>query len=200
MQKKRKQKRRRQPRWFTATELIEVWDRWQRGETAKDIGRVLDRAGQTIRGQLAVYGGIRPRVRCRAQHTLSLAEREEISRGIAVKRSIRTIAVGLDRSPSTVSREIARNGGYDKYRASAADERAWERARHPKRCRLNQCPRLRQLVEEKLRDDWAPQQIAGWLKYTYPKDESLQVSHETIYRSLFIQARGAPGPWEWTDQ
>ena len=97
----------------------------------------------------------------------------------------------LGRAPSTVSREIARNGGYDSYRASVADERAWGRAQRRKPCRLSRCPRLRQLVEDKLADDWAPQQIAGWLKYTYPDDESLHVSHETIYRTLFIQARGA---------
>ena len=101
------------------------------------------------------------------------------------------MAVLLGRSPSTVSREIGRNGGYDNYRALVADERAWERARRPKRCRLVRCPRLRQLVEDKLRLDWSPQQIAGWLKHTYPADESLHVSHEIIYRSLFIQARGA---------
>ena len=191
MAKKRKQKPRRQRRWFTATELVEMWDRWQRGETTEEIGRVLDRARATVHQQLAVYGGIRPRRRCRAARVLTLIEREEISRGIAAKRSIRSIAMVVGRAPSTVSREIARNGGYAHYRASAADEQAWERARRRKPCRLTRCPRLRQLVEEKLRDDWAPQQIAGWLKLTFPDDESLHVSHETIYRSLFIQARGA---------
>ena len=149
-----------------------------------DRGHVLDRASSTVHQQLAVYGGIRPRPRCRAARALTLGEREEISRGIAARRSIRSIALVLGRTPSTVSREIARNGGYDNYRASAADERAWERARRPKPCRLRRCPRLRQLVEEKLTDDWAPQQIAGWLKLTFPDDESLHVSQETIYRSL----------------
>ena len=181
----------RKRRWFTSTELAEMWDRWQRGESTKAIGRVLDRDGVAIHGRLAVYGGIRPRARSRSCRVLSLAEREEISRGIAARRTIRSMAVLLGRSPSTVSREIGRNGGYDNYRALVADERAWERARRPKRCRLVRCPRLRQLVEDKLRLDWSPQQIAGWLKHTYPADESLHVSHEIIYRSLFIQARGA---------
>ncbi len=181
----------RKRRWFTSTELAEMWDRWQQGESTKAIGRVLDRDGVTIHGRLAVYGGIRPRVRSRSCRVLTLAEREEISRGIAARRTIRSIAVLLGRPPSTVSREIGRNGGYDHYRASVADERAWERARRPKRCRLVRYPRLRQLVEDKLRLDWSPQQIAGWLKHTYPADESLHVSHEIIYRSLFIQARGA---------
>jgi IS30 family transposase len=191
MPKKRKKKRMRKRRWFTATELVEMWDRWQRGETTKQIGRALDRGGSAVHRQLAVYGGIRPRPRCRSSRALTLAEREEISRGIAAKRSMRSIAMGLGRATSTVSREVSRNGGYDNYRASAADEQAWERARRRKPCRLVACPRLRRLVEEKLRDDWAPQQIAGWLKITFPEDTSLHVSHETIYRSLFIQARGA---------
>ena len=191
MPKKRKKKTYRKRRWFTAAEVVKIWKLWQEGKSTKEIGRVLDRGGSTIHGQLAVYGGIRPRPRCRSARALSLAEREEISRGIAARRSIRSIALVLGRAPSTVSREIARNGGDDNYRASVADQRAWGRAHRRKPCCLSRCPRLRQLVEEKLADDWAPQQIAGWLKYTYPDDKSLHVSHETIYRSLFIQARGA---------
>jgi IS30 family transposase len=175
----------------TAAEMTEIWDRWQRGETTKEIGRVLDRGSSRIHWQLAVYGGIRPRSRCRSPRALTLVEREEISRGIAARHSMRSIAMRLGRSPSTVSREIRRNGGYDSYRASEADDRTWERARRPKSCRLARCPRLRELVEEKLRQVWSPEQIAGWLKQTDPEDESLHVSHETIYRSLFIQARGA---------
>jgi IS30 family transposase len=194
MRKKRKKKRSepiRPRRWFTASELVEMsWDRWQRGETTKEIGRILDRSSSSIHHRLSVYGGIRPRERCRSSRVLTLSEREEISRGIAAKLSIRSIAGTLGRRPSTVSREIRRNGGYDSYRASAADQRAWERARRPKACRLVTCPRLRQLVEEQLRESWSPQQIAGWLKVTFPEDSSLHVSHETIYRSLFIQARG----------
>ncbi len=186
MRKKQKRKR----RGFTATELAEVWDRWQRGESSKLIARVLGR-GSSVYSVLLRHGGIRPRPRLRSRLALRLAEREEMSRGVAAKQSIRSIAVLLGRSPSTVSREICRNGGYDKYRASTADEQTWERARRPKPCRLARCSRVRQLVEEKLREDWSPQQIAGWLKRTYSEDESVHVSHETIYRSLFIQARGA---------
>ncbi len=191
MRKKAKKKRYRKRRWVTVMELVEVWDRWQRGESSKAIGRVLGREGSVIHQQLAVYGGIRPRERCRSPRALTLAEREEISRGIAAKQSIRSIAAGLGRSPSTVSREIRRNGGYDKYRALEADAQAWERARRRKPCRLVRSGQLLGLVEEKLREDWAPEQIAGWLKREYRDDESLHVSHETIYRSLFIQARGA---------
>ena len=121
---------------------------------------------------------------------MSLSEREEISRGIAAEQSLRSIAECLGRSPSTVSREIQRNGGYDDYRASVADEQAWNRARRPKRCQLGRHPRLRRMVARKLRRNWSPEQIAGWLKRSYPEDESYHVSHETIYRSLFVQARG----------
>jgi len=140
---------------------------------------------------LARYGGIRPRTRCRSARVLTGVEREEISRGIASGQSLRLIARVLNRSPSTLSREVRRNGGRTRYRAAEADKQAWKRARRRKRCRLVCRSRLRQLVEGKLREAWAPQQITGWLKRTYPGDEFYRVSHETIYRSLFIQARGA---------
>ena len=146
MAKKRKNKRMRKRRWFTATERVEVWDRWQRGESSQSIGRVLDRGGSAIHRQLALYGGIRPQSRCRSSRALTLVEREVTTEGIAAKESIRSIAVRLGRSPSTVSREVSRNGGSDSYRASEADERTWERARRPKSCRLARSPRLRQLV------------------------------------------------------
>jgi len=191
MPKKQKKKQYRKRRWFTVMELVEVWDRWQKGESSKAIGRVLGREGSTIHQQLAAYGGIRPRVRCRSLRALRMSEREEISRGIAAKRSIRSIAGCLGRAPSTVSRKISRNGGYDKYRASRADRHTWERACRPKPCRLVGFRPLLGLVEQKLAENWSPQQIAGWLKRTFPDSESLHVSHETIYRSLFIQARGA---------
>ena len=193
MRKKRrkKQSKDRVRRGYTLADIDEVWIRWQRGESLKAIGRVFGKEGSSVYGQIAPYGGICPRTRCRSKRALTLAEREEISRGIAAKGSIRSIAASLSRAPSTVSREIGRNGGYDNYRALEADERAWERAHRPKRCRLIRYPSLRGIVEEKLREDWAPRQIAGWLKREYPDDESLYVSHETIYRSLFIQARGA---------
>ena len=140
MAKKRKNKRMRKRRWFTATERVEVWDRWQRGESSQSIGRVLDRGGSAIHRQLAVYGDIRPQSRCRSSRALTLVEREEIPRGIAAKESVRSIAVRLGRSPSTVSREVSRSGGSDSYRASEADERTWERARRPKTCRLPAAP------------------------------------------------------------
>jgi len=136
------------------------------------------------------YGGIRPAPRRRSRLALTLSEREEISRGIAVHRSARSMAGLLGRSPSTVSREISRNGGYDGYRAALADDRAWTRTRRPKRCKLATNAWLRQAVASKLRLNWAPEQIAGWLKRVHPEDERFYVSHETIYRSLFVQARG----------
>ena len=175
---------------FTAAEKTEMWERWRRGESLKAIGRAFEKEGSCVYYQLARYGGIRPQPRRRSRRALSLSEREEISRGIASKQSIRSIAVGLGRSPSTVSREIRRHGGYDDYRASVADEEAWNRARRPKRCRLARDPRLRRAVARKLRRNWSPEQIAGWLKRAYPEDESYYVSHETIYRSLFVQTRG----------
>ena len=181
---------RRRRRSFTATQRQEIWDRYRRGESLTGIGRVFGRPSSSIYNHLSPHGGIRPAPRCRSRLALTLAEREEISRGIVAQRSIRAIARTLDRSASTVSREIQRNGGYDAYRASQADEQAWVRARRPKRCKLACYPALRRIVASKLKRDWSPQQIAGWLTRTYPQDESYQVSHETIYRSLFIQARG----------
>ena len=191
MPKKRRKKQQSSRRGFTLAELAEVWNRRERGEFSKVIARLLGRESSSVYAVLSRHGGIRPRARRRAPQALTLVEREEISRGLAARRSMRTIARSLGRNPSTVSREISRNGGYDNYRASEADEQAWERARRPKPCRLTRCPQLRQRVEEKLIKDWSPEQIAGWLKRTWPEDESLRVSHETIYRSLFIQARGA---------
>ncbi len=191
MPKKRRKKQQSSRRGFTLAELAEVWNRRERGESSKVIARLLGRESSSVYAVLSRHGGIRPRARRRAPQALTLVEREEISRGLAARRSMRTIARSLGRNPSTVSREISRNGGYDNYRASEADEQAWERARRPKPCRLTRCPQLRQRVEEKLIEDWSPEQIADWLKRTWPEDESLRVSHETIYRSLFIQARGA---------
>lgn len=180
----------RQRRMFTAAESAEVWDRWQRGEGLKLIGRVLGRHSSTIFAHLKPQGGIRPAARHRSRWALSLDDREEISRGLACGASLRSIASGLGRAPSTVSRELKRNGGHRLYRAAAADKRAWQRALRPKLCKLARHEELRQLVAAKLHDNWSPQQIAGWLRHTYPYDEAHQVSHETIYRSLFVQARG----------
>jgi IS30 family transposase len=177
-------------RGFTAAEKTELWDRWQRGESLKAIGRAFGKPSSSIYFQVAPHGGIRPPVRQRSRLVLTLAEREEISRGITAHQSARSMARLLGRSPSTVSREISRNGGDDRYRAALADEKAWVRARRPKRCKLANNPGLRQAVVRKLRLNWSPEQIAGWLKRTHPEDEFYHVSHETIYRSLFVQARG----------
>jgi IS30 family transposase len=168
----------------------ELWERWKSGQCASDIARSLERTKGAIHHVLAFNGGIAPVARRRGAAVLVLDEREEISRGIAAGRSIRGIAAGLGRSPSTVSREVARHGGRSVYRAIEADGRAWELALRPKPCRLASHRRLRWRVAEKLALDWSPEQISGWLKREFPADEGLQVSHETIYRSLFVQARG----------
>src|SRR5437588_3618392 len=143
-------------RGFSASEKTELWDRWQRGESLKAIGRVFGKPSSSIYFQLAPYGGIRPVPRRRSRLALTLMEREEISRGIAAAESARSMARKLGRSPSTVAREISRNGGYDRYRASQADETAWVRARAPKRCKLADNPQLRETVARKRREQWAP--------------------------------------------
>jgi IS30 family transposase len=168
-----------------------MWDRWQRGDSLHDIAGLFNRHHSSVRGILERSGGIRPRVRRRSSRSLTLAEREEISRGLASGRSLRSIAGCLGRSPSTISRELNRNGGRRDYRAHQADQAAWDRARRPKICKLAQHRRLAGIVAGQLRAAWAPQQIAGWLKLRHPNDESRTVSHETIYKTLFIQARGA---------
>ena len=177
--------------YYTAEQKAEMWDRWQRGETLHSIARLFDRQHTSVRGILAASGGIRPRERRRSHLALTSAEREEISRGIARDLSLPAIAVRLGRALSTVSREVNRNGGLQLYRASRADQSAWDRAHRPKPCKLVINRALARIVAKQLRRSWSPAQIAGWLKCTYPNDESNQVSHETIYRSLFIQARGA---------
>ena len=183
--------KRRTRRYFTQAQLAGVWDRWEQGDSLNAIARDLDRSHSTVQGALARTGGIRPAAKRRSRVALSLAEREEISRGIAMGLSIRAIAAQLGRAPSTVSREIKRNGGRRRYRANNADEAAWERAERAKTCKLARHPALAHIVAEKLMSWWSPRQIAGWLKRTYPDDETMQVSHETIYKTLFIQARGA---------
>ncbi len=177
--------------YYTETDKALMWDRWQKGESQTSIARLFDRHHSSVQGILAKTGGIRPPERKRSPLALTLAERETISRGLARKLCMRAIAGQLGRAPSTVSREIKRNGGYACYRASEADQAAWDRARRPKRCKLAHNRVLAHIVANKLQLQWAPQQIAGWLKRTYPDDEDYQVSHETIYKSLFIQARGA---------
>ncbi len=177
--------------YYTEEQKAMMWDRWQRGDSLHAIARLFDRHHGSIRGILAQTGGIRPAPRQRSRRALTLAEREEISRGVVAGRSIRAIATTLGRAPSTISRELRRNGGRHSYRASSADESAWERAKRPKTCKLAQNRKLAHIVAKKLQLQWSPEQIAGWLKLTYPNDERYQVSHETIYKSLFIQARGA---------
>ena len=176
---------------YTDAQKAEMWDRWQKGDSMHDIARSFDRYHSSIQRILTENGGIRPRQRKRWTLALTLAEREAISRGLAQQLSQREIAIQLGRSPSTISREIRRNGGYASYRASRAEKAAWERGRRPKACKLALQPKLSQLVTRKLLLEWSPEQIAGWLKRQYPDDERYHVSNETIYKSLFIQARGA---------
>jgi len=177
--------------WFTAKQKAELWQRWKQGQSISAISRALERRNKTgVQRIVALHGGIAPPARHRAASALKLEEREEISRGIAAGRSIRGIARALGRSPSTICREIGRNGGSRAYRATRADKRAWEQALRPKQCRLARHGRLRWRVAQKLALQWSPQQIAGWLKRQYPDDPGMRISHEAIYRSLFIQARG----------
>lgn len=177
--------------YYSESQKALMWERWKQGWTLHEIGKLFDRAHSSIHQILAQTGGIRPVQRSRSSNALTLAEREEISRALVTGKSIRSIAARLGRAPSTISREVQRNGGRDSYRASQADETAWARARRPKRCKLRENRALARIVAAKLRLFWSPEQISGWLKHTYPCDESQHVSHETIYRSLFIQARGA---------
>ena len=177
--------------YYTESDKAVMWDRWQKGESLHSIARLFDRHHSAIQGVLARTGGIRPATRRRSRVALTLSECEEISRGVAAGQSLRWIAASLGRAPSTVSREIKRNGGRHRYRASQADQAAWDRAHRPKTCKLVENRALALIVAEKLRLQWAPEQIAGWLKHMYTDNEHMQVSHETIYKSLFIQARGA---------
>ena len=176
---------------FTREQKAELWERWKSGESPSDIAQALERRTKGgVYRILASTGGMVPAARRRCAVALRLDEREEISRGIAAGRSIRRIAAGLCRAPSTVSREVRRHGGRSAYRAAEADRRAWQRALRPKLCRLASHPRLRWRVAEKLARKWSPEQISGWLKREFPAKEGLRVSHETIYRSLFVPARG----------
>jgi IS30 family transposase len=176
---------------LSATQRAEVWRRWKAGESLHAIGRAVGKDHVVVHLLLKRHGGIAPTSHRRSRRALTLAEREDISRGIASGCSLRTIARQVRRAPSTVSREVARHGGRAQYRAGNADSQAWESALRPKPCRLATHRQLQELVASKLLQDWSPRQISGWLKTEYPNDESLRVSHETIYRSLFLQARGA---------
>jgi IS30 family transposase len=177
-------------RYCTAAESAQIWDRWQRGEGLKSIGRVFGKSSGSIFSHLMPFGGIRPRPRRRSRLALTLVESEQISRGLVNGDSLRLIATRLSRAASTVSREITRNGGLVQYRAAVSEKRAWARALRPKLCKLATHRPLRKVVASLLRRNWSPQQIAGWLRRKHPDEEAFWVSHETIYRSLFVQARG----------
>jgi IS30 family transposase len=173
-------------------EKAELWRRWKAGETVAEIARVMGKHHLALFRVVRPYGGIAPAERGRSRLALTLSEREEISRGLCARRSIRQIARVIGRSPSSVSREIARNTPHWwQYRAHTAEQRAWDRALRPKPCHLARHPQLAQLVAQKLRLQWSPQQVAGWLAREFGDAKSRRVSHETIYKSLFIQARGA---------
>jgi len=175
---------------LTPEAIDQVWVRPRNGQAAKPAARELGLCTGTVRAYLLRCGGIRPESRRRARGRLGIAEREEISRGLAAGRSIRVIAAALGRAPSTVSREVNANGGRRRYRAARADRQAWVRAARPKACKLAAGPMLRAIVEDELQHRWSPQQIAGWLTLTYPKSPEMQVSHESIYRTLYVQSRG----------
>lgn len=175
---------------LSVSERAELWARWKRGDSLAAIARALGRVQGTIHHIVGQCGGIAPPLRRRAARVLSSADREEISRGLAAGVSLRAIARALGRAPSTISREVRRHGGRRRYRAAPADRRAWAAARRPKACRLAGRPRLCRAIAEKLLAKWAPEQIAGWLRVSYADDPEMQVSHETIYRSLYVQSRG----------
>jgi len=177
-------------RGISASQKQELWERWKRGQSMNDIARALAKHRASIHFVLSSNGGIQPSARRRSRLALSLLEREEISRGLAEGQSMRKIASSIQRAPSTVSREVGRHRGRASYRAAEADQRAWDSARRPKPCRLAVRRRLQKIVAQKLSLNWSPEQISGWLKRRYPGNQEMQISHETIYRSLFVQARG----------
>ncbi len=175
---------------LSAEQKRELWSRWKAGQSLSDIGRGLGKHAGSVFGVLAAHGGIMPTPRRRSVLCLGSGEREEISRGLVAGFSFRQIAAQLGRPASTISREVSRNGGRRQYRATMAEGRAWHQALRPKPCLLAANPDLRSIVAAKLQDQWSPQQISGWLKIEHSHDRMMQVSHETIYKSLFIQARG----------
>jgi hypothetical protein len=167
--------------YYSASQRAEIWDRWQRGESMSSIGRGFERESSSIFSVLSPSGGIRPVERKRSRCALSLVEREEISRGLTIGRSLRAIAAQIGRAPSTISREVGRNGGADRYRATVSDQSAWDRALRPKHCKLACHSALRRTVSRKLRRKWSPEQIAGWLKHSFP-DEEQQSTKACIFR------------------
>jgi len=178
-------------RRFSDQHKAVMWERWRQGDSLQEIARFLVRGPSAVFKQLSRTGGIQPAARLRSSRALSLDEREAISRGLAAGKSLRAIAAELGRAPSTISREVTRNGGVIRYRAAKADQATWKRALRPKACKIALQPRLAKTIAYKLNQQWSPQQIAGWLRRRYPNDERYHVSHETIYRTLYIQTRGA---------
>lgn len=181
----------RRARQWEPQERRELWKRWKAGESVVEIAQAISRAPTSVYRLLEQDGGVAPAVRRRSTQALKLEEREEISRALALGESLRSIARALRRSPSTISREVRRHGGGRGYRACEADKRAWDQGLRPKVCKLAQHERLRSAVAEKLRMEWSPQQISAWLEREHVADQTMRVSHETIYRTLFVQARGA---------
>ncbi|CAX53581.1 Integrase [Erwinia billingiae Eb661] len=177
--------------YYTPEQKAIIWDRYKQGDSLHEIARMFDRYHSSIMPTIYQTGGYRPPTRKRHRLSLSLDEREEISRGLVAKRSIREIADKLSRAPSTISREIQRHGGANQYRAAKADKEAWNSTLRPKPCKLIECSALCKIIAEKMHQGWAPEQIAGWLKRCYPDNQEMHVSHETIYKTLFIQTRGA---------
>ena len=177
-------------RGLSSIERVDLWRRWREGQSLCDISRALHKTPGSIFNYVRVKGGISPPARRRSTRALTLGDREEVSRGLSRNESIRSIAARLRRPPSTISREVRRNGGPERYRAADADTNTWRQARRPKTCKLALHPRLRRCVALKLSQKWSPAQISGWLKLRYRDNEQMQISHETIYQSLFIQARG----------
>lgn len=177
--------------YYTDSQKALMWERWRKGESLQQIAQLFDRNHSSVQRILAETGGIQPKQRRRSSLALTLAEREEISRSVVAGDSIRAIANRLGRAPSTISRELKRNGGMQGYRANNADQLAWERAHRPQICKLVRNRELAQVVASKLRLQWSPEQIAGWLKHVYAVNRDYQVSHETIYHSLHTSSRCA---------
>ncbi len=178
--------------YYTPEPKALIWDRYKQGDSLHDIAKMFDRYHSSIMPTIYQTGGFRPPIRKRRASSLTLNEREEISRGLATNQSIREIAKRLSRASSTTSREILRNGGSSQYRAAKAEDEAWTRALRPKSCKLIDSPSLCILIAAKLKRAWSPKQIARWLKRQYPEDQEMHVSHETTYKTLFIHTRGRP--------
>ncbi|MBN9232127.1 MAG: IS30 family transposase [Legionella sp.] len=177
-------------RSFTEYQQSTIWSLWSQGKSLSEIGRQLNKHAGSIFCFLQKYGGIKPARSIRSKRALTLLEREEISRGLSANLSIRNIAKTLNRSPSTISREIGRNGGILKYRAILADKQTWIRAKRPKKSKLQINIPLNDIIADKLSNKWSPEQISGYLKRTYPNDNAMNISHESIYKTLYVQSRG----------